>query len=264
MICPNCKSIIPDDSKFCPDCGTPVINAEELRSKAKEIVSNYKDGYEFYVKNGTLPCSVYNSTVENCERIIAMKNSFISKQRELDEIKRVEDRKKKEEQRIRDEKQKTEEQRIRNNASEIIRSYPKGYRHYVDRGSLPTLNSYSSISDCRKIISYKESITLKHNKIVEEENEYILKRKANFIKEQCKPDNSTNIVWTIILIIVIYVWSCIEQPYEAFGKNLFAPVFGIFIYPILRVFFNNPETIQKKNIEEWKKAHPNDPVCKYL
>ena len=24
MICPNCKRNIPDDSKFCPDCGTPI------------------------------------------------------------------------------------------------------------------------------------------------------------------------------------------------------------------------------------------------
>lgn len=28
MICPNCKSNIPDDSKFCPDCGTKVAKNE--------------------------------------------------------------------------------------------------------------------------------------------------------------------------------------------------------------------------------------------
>lgn len=325
MICPNCKSNIPDDSKFCPDCGAPVVNIEELRAKAKEIAIQYKKGYDFYVNDGILPSFVNDMSDTNCEKIIEAKNHIIAKHVEIDAIDKqnehnaeeaikkevcnlsisyakgydfyvkngtitnfvhnisvdacrkiitfkndiikkhqeIEAEERKEEQRILEKKRK-EEQSVKKLAYEIKNSYPKGYCHYVDTGVLPTINYYSGISDCRKIMSYKESIIQKHNQIEEKENEEKLKLKANSIKEQCKPDGSTNIIWAVILTIMIYIWMCIEQSSEAFGKNLCAPVFGFFIYFIIKAFLNNPETIQKKKIEDWKKQHPNDPICKYL
>lgn len=152
MNCPNCKSNIPDDSKFCPDCGTPVVNTEEIRTKAKEIVSKYKEGYNFFVSCGTLPRLVYNSTVENCEMIIAKKTIIINKHEEI-----VLEKKRPE-------------------AKQIHDSYKKGYDNLASRGIIPyyTLN-YSSV-ECDKIISNRSLIIQTHNKIVEDERRRIFEK----------------------------------------------------------------------------------------
>lgn len=37
MLCPNCKNEIPDDSKFCPDCGTKIDNRNATPLKLEEL-----------------------------------------------------------------------------------------------------------------------------------------------------------------------------------------------------------------------------------
>lgn len=85
MICPNpnCKSIIPDDSKFCPDCGTPVKNEKEIRMEASQIVSSYRKGYDYFVANGSLALLSSNSSITTYENIIAKKQEIITKHKEI-------------------------------------------------------------------------------------------------------------------------------------------------------------------------------------
>ena len=40
MICPNCQAELPDGTKFCSSCGTPLL---DLANKAEEVVSEVKE-----------------------------------------------------------------------------------------------------------------------------------------------------------------------------------------------------------------------------
>lgn len=162
MICTNCKSYIPYDSKFCPDCGTPVVNIEELRDKAKEITIQYKKGYNFYVNNGILPQFVCNLTSANCEKIIAMKTEINIRHLllENEELKKAEEKRQIKE---------TEEKRIRDNASGITIAYAKAYDYYVNIGVLPRFVHNLDITKCKEIIAKRDDIIAKHLEIQKQE-----------------------------------------------------------------------------------------------
>lgn len=87
MICPNCNSNIPDDSKFCPECANPLDKIDELRKKIKVIVANYGKGYDYYVNLGSVPKYSTRLSKKSCENIISKKRnnnqetSFIRKRR---------------------------------------------------------------------------------------------------------------------------------------------------------------------------------------
>lgn len=154
MICPSCKSNIPDDSKFCPDCGTPIKNEEELRRQAKEIVTMYPKGYDYFVKSQSFPHFAYNLTAENCEKIIAKKQDIIKKHNEiLQEEKRVKEAKELEDK--------------RREVSQIQSTYSKGYYYYAQQNVIPYYGCLSS-ADCGRVIANKYKIIQKHNEIVAE------------------------------------------------------------------------------------------------
>lgn len=85
IICPNCHNEIEVDhlSNFCQVCGAPIKNEEELRRKAREIVTMYPKGYDYFVKYQSFPHFAYNLTAENCEKIIAKKQDIIKKHNEI-------------------------------------------------------------------------------------------------------------------------------------------------------------------------------------
>lgn len=166
MICKNCKSNIPDDSKFCPDCGTLVKNEEELRRHAKEIVEMYPKGYNYFVKYQSLPHFVYNLRAENCEKIIAMKQQIVKKHNEIckeekakqDRIrqeKQAQEERKRREQQAQHDKQRLESKR--NQVSTLKKLYPYGFKYYHDLGLIPD-GYYISEEDCDKILSYESEI----------------------------------------------------------------------------------------------------------
>lgn len=116
MICPNCKSNIPDDSKFCPECGAKVVktndcpkcgarnlpkdskfcpdcgaiikNIDSLRIEANSIVYKYPKGYKALVEKGVLPVFTKFLSLEECERIIGKKYDISKKQEEIDSVAR--------------------------------------------------------------------------------------------------------------------------------------------------------------------------------
>lgn len=146
MVCSECGAYLPGDSRFCPDCGTPVVNIEELRAKAKDIVLNYKEGYEFYVKTGILPCKCYDSSAEICEKIIAMSAAIIERHKQI-----------------------KEEERIRKTASSITIQYTKAYNYYVNIGAIPRFVHNLDIVQCQQIIAKKNDIIGKHYEILKQE-----------------------------------------------------------------------------------------------
>lgn len=152
MKCPICKSSIPDDSKFCPDCGTPVVNIEELRAKVKEITILYKKGYEFYVNDGMLPHYTSNLTATNCEKIIDNQNLIIAKHQELEQAERE-----------------LEYENISRKASGLTITYARGYYYYVSKGILPKFVHNIDLSSCQLILSYEPKIIRKHYEILDEE-----------------------------------------------------------------------------------------------
>ena len=50
MICPNCQAELPDGTKFCSSCGTPLL---DLANKAEEVVSEVKE--ELPVESEVIP-----------------------------------------------------------------------------------------------------------------------------------------------------------------------------------------------------------------
>lgn len=148
MICPNCKSNIPDDSKFCPDCGTPVVNIEELRTKAKEITIQYKKGYDFYVNDGILPRFVYNITTTNCEKIIDAKNSIIVKHHEIEALEKKQEK-----------------------AFGIVKANPLGYAYMRHHSRFPHIAD-KQIGEvwCDRIIANESGILRKEKELKKEED----------------------------------------------------------------------------------------------
>lgn len=146
---------MPEDSKFCPDCGTPIKNEEELRRQAKEIVTTYSKGYDYFVKYQSFPHFAYNLTAENCEKIIAKKLDIIKKHNEIiQEEKRIKEAKEFEDKRC--------------EVSQIQSTYSKGYYFYAQQNIIPYYGQLSSI-DCDRVIANKYKIIQKHNEIVAEE-----------------------------------------------------------------------------------------------
>lgn len=91
----------------------------------------------------------------------------------------------------------------------------------------------------------------------------VLKEKAIAISEQCTPSRTGYVLTTIFIDVIIYIWMCFEQPYEALNKNLAVPVFCPFIYVGLFFIFR-PDKTYAENIKQWKASHPNEPLCNYL
>lgn len=172
--CPICHSKnLPLDSKFCPDCGASIINIEEIRLKAKEIVSNFKQGYEFYAKNGTLPNIVENSPVETCNKIISAEVEIAKKHSQII----GEEKKKKEEQNRKDELRKQENYRkLLREVQSICKSYNKGYEYYLNTNG--NIESFDEAS-CKAIIANKDYIVRKHNEIVVKERKRLADERKN-------------------------------------------------------------------------------------
>lgn len=160
MICPNpnCKSNIPDDSNYCPDCGISVKKVVTLREEAKAIVEAYKKGYNFFVSNGSLPRYTYNIKAENCEKIIAWKSNIVKKQNELLAIE------KKEQERVLLES-------LRKDVRVIFDMYRKGYESLVDEGKLPPFIQSLTKKECESIIKSEQRIINKNNELIEAEKE---------------------------------------------------------------------------------------------
>lgn len=177
MICPNCKSNIPDDSRFCPDCGKPVqaapaskqpvsnneakdrktekVNADALREETKKLTQNFPRGYKFFVKKQILPQFVYNLRPENCKKILNMKQEIIARDKEILAKEKEERRQKKEQQ------QKATLKEARN----IINNYRKGYDYCVQWGHCNALNSNSPIADAERIVQNKNYIIQKDKEL---------------------------------------------------------------------------------------------------
>lgn len=149
MICPNpiCKSIIPDDSKFCPDCGTAIKNIASLRTEAKDIVDKFPKGYKALVDSGILPPVSEYLSAEGYELIIKKKSDIVQKHTEL----------------------------IRDETKQISISYPKGYEYCVSTNNIPQYSEMLSIDGYNKIISNRELIIQQENRLVAEEKSRELK-----------------------------------------------------------------------------------------
>lgn len=83
MICLNCKSNIPNDSKFCPDCGTPisidkftrkVVPANLMNIEHSALMSRTKQQAEYWEKQKELAESRKKSIAE-----LAHYNEILSK-----------------------------------------------------------------------------------------------------------------------------------------------------------------------------------------
>lgn len=162
IICPNCHNEIEVDhlSNFCQVCGAPIKNEEELRRKAKEIVTMYPKGYDYFVKYQSFPHFAYNLTAENCEKIIAKKQDIIKKHNEiLQEEKRVKEAKELEDK--------------RREVSQIQSTYSKGYYYYAQQNVIPYYGCLSS-ADCGRVIANKYKIIQKHNEIVADDYNFFV------------------------------------------------------------------------------------------
>jgi hypothetical protein len=87
MRCSKCNNIIPDDSSFCPDCGTKVNNIAEMASKVVRIYKAYHKGYDHYAKKGCVPNAVFNFhdlSTEELENIIRYSDRIIQKHHEIE------------------------------------------------------------------------------------------------------------------------------------------------------------------------------------
>lgn len=261
MICPNpnCKSVIPNDSKFCPDCGTPVKNEEELRRQAKEIVTMYPKGYDYFVSIDSLPRFVYNLRIVNCEKIIAKKQDIIKKHNEiLQEEKRIKEAKDLEDK--------------RREVSQIQSTYSKGYYYYAQQNVIPYYGCLSS-ADCDRVITNKYKIIQMHNEIVAEkkrQKEEELKYEAYLKRKEIIKGNSLNhficmplcMFFTFSLFLLL-VNSESVHPYIKLGYSIFMGVSGGGYFVLLYIH----SLISPKDdelIEEWKRKHINDPMSKYL
>lgn len=107
MKCFYCNQEIPQDSKYCPDCGKPIKNITDLHSKVLQIYNYNIKGYNYYATIGCLPKYVYslsNMNSKDWKKIIAYHQKFIDKNLEIIlEEERTEQKQKKEQERyIRD------------------------------------------------------------------------------------------------------------------------------------------------------------------
>lgn len=60
MHCPFCNNLIPDESKFCPDCGKRITQKKEIST---ENTSNYSFSQEYISKKKRIESSVHFSFV---------------------------------------------------------------------------------------------------------------------------------------------------------------------------------------------------------
>lgn len=147
MICPNCESNIPDDSRYCPDCGSPVLDIDTLVDIVKKIIKYNTKGFNYFVEHKSIPYNIADFTIEDCEKIIAMKGEIMKKNLEIlqqeqrkreKEKRKLEERLKKEEERKKEEQRKKEEKR----RIEEAKTYIDGHE-YVDLG-LPSKTKWAT------------------------------------------------------------------------------------------------------------------------
>lgn len=167
---------------FCPDCRATVVGVEIIRSKTKDIISECKSGYDFFVKNGTLPRLVYNSTIENCKKILSFKKEIAKKNKSL-LAEEIENNNK------RQEEIKRNEQIIRE-ASKIALYYPNGYRYYKNVCHFEnytqhdfSLGNFLSLAVSIRVLAKKDDTIRKEREFQEEERKRKEEQRIHLLSE---------------------------------------------------------------------------------
>lgn len=226
MICSNCKSNIPDDSMFCPDCGTPIKNEEELRRKAKEIVTMYPKGYDYFVSIDSLPRFVYNLRIQNCEKIIAKKPEKRNKHNEL----------------LQEEKHRQQEQERQKQIEEERRKFLKRQRQQEAERQ----------RQLRKLAEQKQK-----------EDERLMSESRLLRNEIINSNSFTTFALPIgglvvgLMILIYYT----KGDFNILHLPLWFMIWAIATFFCSALFKTGDDT---KKIERWKLEHPNDPRNKYL
>ena len=146
MKCPKCGNLIPDDSKFCPDCGMVIKDINTIRKQVKQLLENNKQGYENVLAQGKCPQYSEYLTIEGYEKILSFSESIIKYQKEYD-YEQSEERKKE-----------NELKRLRSFVTKIYDDCPKEYDFFVGKHKIPAYSVGMSLNECEKVYAYKSEI----------------------------------------------------------------------------------------------------------
>ena len=161
MKCPNplCGNIIPDDSKFCPDCGTKIEDIDKIRKECKSFVDAHRQGYTKALEEGRIPQFSEYLSLDGYKKILS--STLVVKYQQEYDHEQSEERK-------REKRAQEELKHCRDEVHKIYTHNRLGYKSLAKHGKFASYCDDFTLGQCHRVLRYREEI-LKEQKRLEEE-----------------------------------------------------------------------------------------------